>query len=193
MPWRQRPPWWPESETWPPQGPEGWRGVRRHFARRIGLFLAAVVLLAVMGGGTLFWLGTRFGAGGPNAGHRFAPAGFFVTVLILVGLIALIRSARRAAGPVGDVMDGAARVAAGDYAVRVKPRGPREVRQLGRSFNAMAERLEATERARRQLFADVAHELRTPLTVVQANVEGSWTACTRRTRRTSTPCWRRRR
>jgi signal transduction histidine kinase len=36
----------------------------------------------------------------------------------------------------------------------------------------MAERLEATERARRQLFADVAHELRTPLTVVQANVEG---------------------
>jgi two-component system sensor histidine kinase BaeS len=134
--------------------------VRRHFVRRIAAFLAALVLLGLLGGGFLFWLGTRFGGSSPNAGHRYGPFGFIVVVVVVLGIVALIRGARRTAAPLGDVMDGAGRVAAGDYAARVTPRGPREVRQLGRSFNAMAERLEATERARRQLFA------------VRANVEG---------------------
>src|ERR671914_647184 len=34
-----RPPWWPQNEPFPPSGPRAWRGMRRHFARRIGLFL----------------------------------------------------------------------------------------------------------------------------------------------------------
>jgi signal transduction histidine kinase len=46
------------------------------------------------------------------------------------------------------------------------------VRDLARSFNRMAERLEANEEQRRNLLADVAHELRTPLSVIRAHVEG---------------------
>ena len=135
-------------------------------------FLAVLLLLVLLAGGFLFWLGTRFGASSSSTGHGYVPFGFAMAVLVVAGILLVIRGARRAAAPLGDVMDGAGRVATGDYAARVMPRGPREVRQLGRSFNAMAERLEATESARRQLFADVAHELRTPLTVVRANVEG---------------------
>ena len=45
------------------------------------------------------------------------------------------------------------------------------VAQLGDAFNQMAESLQRTENARRQLVADVAHELRTPLMVVNATVE----------------------
>ncbi len=40
-PWRSgppwgggKPPWWPEDESWPPRGPEAWRGMRRHFVRK---------------------------------------------------------------------------------------------------------------------------------------------------------------
>ena len=82
-----------------------------------------------------------------------------------------VRAGRRFASPVVDVMEAADRVAAGDYETRVEERGPREVQRLGRSFNAMTERLGSNEARRRQLLADVAHELRTPLSVIQANLE----------------------
>ncbi len=45
------------------------------------------------------------------------------------------------------------------------------MRTLGAAFNGMAERLDASESARRRFLADVTHELRTPLTVLQAEVE----------------------
>jgi two-component system OmpR family sensor kinase/two-component system sensor histidine kinase BaeS len=69
-------------------------------------------------------------------------------------------------------MEAADLLAAGDYDVRVQERGPRDVRRLARSFNAMATRLRAGEEQRRNLVADVAHELRTPLAVIQGNAEG---------------------
>jgi two-component system OmpR family sensor kinase/two-component system sensor histidine kinase BaeS len=93
-------------------------------------------------------------------------AGLFVAFL-LTG-----RAVRRMARPVGDVMEAADRVAGGDYGVRVAERGSRELRRLARSFNAMAERLAASEEQRRNLLADIAHELRTPMTVIQGATEG---------------------
>jgi signal transduction histidine kinase len=47
----------------------------------------------------------------------------------------------------------------------------RELHELSRSINELAEELEAGERRQKQLSADVAHELRTPLTCLQANME----------------------
>jgi signal transduction histidine kinase len=136
------------------------------------MLVLALFGLAVLAGGALFWLGTRVGGRPRHTWTGFSPFGFLLFVLIVAGVVALVRGARRTAGPIDEVMAAAGRVAAGDYSARVAARGPREVRQLGRSFNAMAERLEANEKTRRQLFADVAHELRTPLTIIQANVEG---------------------
>jgi len=75
--------------------------------------------------------------------------------------------------PLGDLVEAAGRVEAGDYAVRVPEarRGPGELRGLGRAFNTMTARLEADEAQRRRLLADVSHELRTPLAVVKGNLE----------------------
>ena len=70
-----------------------------------------------------------------------------------------------------ELLEGAERIGAGDYAARVRPSGPRSVRTLGAAFNDMAGRLDASERSRRRFLADVTHELRTPLTVLQAEVE----------------------
>jgi signal transduction histidine kinase len=94
-----------------------------------------------------------------------------LVALVLVVMIGL-RLLRRTAAPVSDLIEAAARVEAGDYAARVAERGPREVRSLARAFNAMSERLEQTDEARRRLLADVSHELRTPLTVMQGTLEG---------------------
>jgi two-component system sensor histidine kinase BaeS len=105
------------------------------------------------------------------------PLALVVTVVLpivaIVVVIALgLRLVRRTAAPVSDLIEAAARVEAGDYAARVPERGPREVRGLARGFNAMSERLEATDEARRRLLADVSHELRTPITVMQGTLEG---------------------
>jgi len=46
-----------------------------------------------------------------------------------------------------------------------------ELGQLSAAFNRMAERLEKSEKLRRQMIADIAHELRTPLTVIQGDLQ----------------------
>jgi signal transduction histidine kinase len=98
-------------------------------------------------------------------------------VLLLVcaavagGIAALLR---RVAGPVADIVAAADRIAHRDYLVRVPvpDRGPAWVGDTARAFNAMAEELDAQDKARRHLMADIAHELRTPLAIVQGKLEG---------------------
>ena len=70
------------------------------------------------------------------------------------------------------------RIGAGDLSVRAPAEGGDEVAALARSFNRMAAELdararalEASDRARRQLLADVSHELMTPLTAMRGYVE----------------------
>ncbi|MFP3089706.1 ATP-binding protein [Treponema sp. TIM-1] len=47
----------------------------------------------------------------------------------------------------------------------------RELQDLSRSINCLAEELEEGERRQKQLTSDIAHELRTPLTCLQGNIE----------------------
>ena len=94
----------------------------------------------------------------------------FIVLVLLVLLV--VRLIRRTGAPVGDLIEAAGRVEAGEIGTQVPERGPSEVRSLARAFNAMSSRLAANEEARRTLLADVSHELRTPLTVMQGTLEG---------------------
>ena len=58
-----------------------------------------------------------------------------------------------------------------ELSLRVPVSGDDEIAELGQAFNRMVDRLEAEERSRRQLLADVAHELRHPLAVLQGRLE----------------------
>jgi len=166
MKWRERrdcaPMWWPANEPWPPAG----RARRRaRFLRRAILLVAAVLLVTAIGSGVL----TAFAAG------RWGGPGHLPIVAIAVWICMFVMSSvalRRVGGPVGDIVDAAHRVADGDYSARIVPGGPRFVRAVAGAFNTMAGRLQAQDRQRRELMADIAHELRTPLAVIQGRLEG---------------------
>jgi two-component system, OmpR family, sensor histidine kinase BaeS len=165
---RRRPQWWPEAEPWPPQGPEAWRLLRRRFVRRIAVFIGFfVAFLIVVTAGGVWLLTTLFGPGWVSAILAL------VVVLVLISVVGrIVRTARVAVAPMGELIEASARVEAGEFGTQVSERGPRDLRTLARAFNAMSSRLAETDAARRRLLADVGHELRTPLTVIQGNVEG---------------------
>ncbi len=104
-----------------------------------------------------------------------APAPWITVLVAAVVIAGLVLGARwiwRNARGIGALMDGADRVAGGDYSVRVDASGSRQLGRLTEAFNEMTERLQTDERRRRELLADVAHELRTPLQVIRGMVEG---------------------
>jgi two-component system sensor histidine kinase BaeS len=74
------------------------------------------------------------------------------------------------ARPLAELRAAARAIASGRLDQRVQAFGG-EIGEVAQAFNAMAARLEADERLRREFLAAVAHELRTPLANVQAHLE----------------------
>jgi signal transduction histidine kinase len=107
------------------------------------------------------------------------------TMLVMAGLLMLGGTGLAALlifGPVNRRLKGVERAArrfgAGDLAARAPVGGGDEITAVARAFNQMADdlamraaQLQASDRARRQLFADVSHELMTPLTAIRGYVE----------------------
>ena len=167
-----RPPWWPENEPWPPR-----RGhfPRNAFFRRMGCifglfnFLAFTLFLFVLGliASALGWIKSPL-----DVFRWIVPLSLGLIFLILALVILAIFGLRRFSRPLDDLLAASDRVAEGDLSVRLEEKGPREIRSVARAFNSMAERLQASDRQRREMLADVTHELRTPLTVIRGEVEG---------------------
>jgi len=171
--WRGRgqPPWWPEGQPWPPAGGPPWRRMGRRFLWRIAGFMAAAFLIiAVMLTIGVVLTGTAVGVIEAPHGVRFLA----IAALVLLVLV-IIRGGRRfqrMAVNLGEFVDAAGRIEAGDYGVQVAERGPRELRTLARAFNAMSTRLATADRNRRAFVADLTHELRTPLAIIRGQAEG---------------------
>lgn len=172
---RQRPPWWPENEEWPPKR---WRHMRGNsFFRRMGCFFVLFNIFAFIGFLALlrFVFSSFIEIHGVPLFDRLdivlpiGVAGFFI---LLFTMFIAARSLRRMSRPLDELVDASDKVADGDFSVRVAVKGPPEVRKLLHGFNTMAERLQVNDQQRRNMLADVSHELRTPLTVIQGNVEG---------------------
>ena len=168
---RGQPPWWPEGQPWPPAGRPPWRRVGRRFLWRIAGFIAAafLVIAVVLTIGVVL-AGTALGLiEAPHAVRFVAIAALIVLVLLIVRGS---RRFQRMAVNLGEFVDAAGRIEAGDYGVQVAERGPRELRTLARAFNAMSARLAAADRSRRAFVADLTHELRTPLAIIRGQAEG---------------------
>ena len=142
--------------------------MRRRFMWRAGaFFLAFALVFAILIAFLVNVISSLFG-GNPST----AISALLVLLIFLIVLSGMRRIVRGTAAPVGDLVEAAGRVEAGEIGTQVDVRGPAEVRSLARAFNAMSARLEETDASRRRLLADVSHELRTPLTVMQGTLEG---------------------
>jgi signal transduction histidine kinase len=167
---RPRPPWWPANEPWPPAGRyEHWARGRRRFARRAAILFAFVLFLSAMG--LITMVSAVFErTGAPRSWWGPIP---IAPLVIFIGTYLIFFFAMRRVGtPLADIVSAADRVASGDYEARVVERGTPFLRRVARAFNGMTATLQAQDRQRRQLMADIAHELRTPLTIVQGRLEG---------------------
>ena len=112
--------------------------------------------------------------------RRFAPilavvaTGVLIVGTVLTSLMIFGPARRRLRA----LETAARRLGSGDLAARAPDRGGDEIAAVARAFNAMAndlaaraEALAASDRARRQLLADVSHELNTPVTAVRGYIE----------------------
>lgn len=167
---QSRPPWWPDSEPWPPRGR---RFRRANYGRRILLALLALMLaVAVLGAVSAIVFANHDGGWQRGDGRPWPFGGFFVLLFLGFLFFVVTRAARRFTGPMDNVAAGLDQLATGDYSARVEANGPPPMRTLAESFNVTAARLQGAEEQRRGLVADIAHEVRNPLAVIRGNVEG---------------------
>jgi two-component system sensor histidine kinase MprB len=74
--------------------------------------------------------------------------------------------------PISELTQAAEHIeATGDLGRRIGARGSDEVGRMADRFDAMLERLQASQAAQRRLVADASHELRTPVTSLRTNME----------------------
>jgi len=87
-------------------------------------------------------------------------------IALLLSLIVAYFIARWIADPLQEVVTAAANMPS----EQIKPvvaRGPHEVQDLTRAFNAMLTRVQSSQKSQRDFVANVSHELKTPLTAIQ--------------------------
>lgn len=86
------------------------------------------------------------------------------------GVVAVIFAslfASRITNPIAQMTRAAQAMAQGDLNQRIDVHGDDEVGRLSAAFNLMSSRVSRSDRAMRDLLADVSHELKTPLTSIQ--------------------------
>ena len=97
-------------------------------------------------------------------------AGVSLAVLLLASGLAWLVAGRIMA-PLRELRDTARSIGDDDLTRRIDVHGSDEIAELGRSFNAMLDRLERAFDVQRQLVSDAGHELRTPITIIRGHLE----------------------
>jgi len=97
-------------------------------------------------------------------------AGVSLAVLLLASLVAFV-VAGRVLAPVRQLTETARSISETDLTRRIVVDGHDELAELGRTFNAMLDRLQAAFATQKDFVADAGHELRTPITIIRGHLE----------------------
>lgn len=103
--------------------------------------------------------------------RRTTGAGLAAVVFFLAGASTILLSARWLIyRPIVAIQEAIGRYGAGDRAARAPLIGPRELGEIARAFNDMAESLERQREAQFAFLGGVAHDLRNPLSALRLSV-----------------------
>jgi two-component system, OmpR family, sensor kinase len=97
-------------------------------------------------------------------------AGVSLAVLMIASALAWV-IAGRVLDPLRTLRTTAHAITETDLTRRIDVHGDDEIAELGRTFNAMLDRLEAAFASQRAFVSDAGHELRTPITIVRGHLE----------------------
>lgn len=93
------------------------------------------------------------------------------TAMTIAALILSFLLAKRVAKPIIRINSGAKLLAGGNYDVRFRVTGYREIAELSDTLSYAAEELSKTGALQRELIANISHDLRTPLTMIEGYAE----------------------
>jgi signal transduction histidine kinase len=93
-----------------------------------------------------------------------------ISVLLIASVLAWV-VAGRILSPLRLLADTARSIGESDLTRRIPVTGNDEIAELGMTFNAMLDRLEAAFATQRAFVSDASHELRTPITIVRGHLE----------------------
>ena len=97
-------------------------------------------------------------------------AGVSIAVLLLASLAGWL-AAGRVLAPLRELRQTAQGITESDLTRRIGVEGNDELAELGSTFNAMLDRLEAAFSTQRAFVNDASHELRTPITIIRGHLE----------------------
>ncbi|GAB4468130.1 MAG: hypothetical protein Kow00124_02040 [Anaerolineae bacterium] len=86
---------------------------------------------------------------------------------VLVALIVAALITNWVSRPLRALAGAASQIADGDYSRRAPESGPREIQEVARVFNRMADQVQRSQQTQREFLANVSHELKTPLTSIE--------------------------
>ncbi len=106
-----------------------------------------------------------------DARQNWILIGIGYVVFTLLGLFASLNLINRLTAPLQTLGDTATALAAGDLGQRVPDPADDEIGAVGKSFNQMADEIEAMVAEQRAFASNASHELRTPLTGIRIRTE----------------------
>ena len=94
-------------------------------------------------------------------------------VVLMISFVATSVTTMRQIKPIREMAQATRCYAEGDFDIRMNDYGrDDEIGELAASFNNMSERLQQTERQRREFIANISHELKTPMTTIAGYTDG---------------------
>jgi signal transduction histidine kinase len=106
-----------------------------------------------------------------GAGSWYALIGGASAGLLVIGVLAGEVLTRRITRPLMRTAQTAQLLAVGDVTARAPTDGPREVAEVGKALNRLADRIDELIAEERETAADLSHRLRTPLTTLRLDAE----------------------
>ena len=132
------------------------------------LFVFVILLVSIILSGSISYLLMNAEILPPLSERRFPVIlVFLLLVSLLIGTLLAIIGGDYFLRPLHSLVAATKEVAAGNFAIKVEVKGPREINRLTASFNEMIQELASIETLRNDFISNISHEFKTPIVSIK--------------------------